>query len=132
MIYEQEQLREKNSELENKLAALTGQLDVRISFERIRETTMSMKRSEDLKDANLVVLQQMQKQGIAAAVCFIVIMNEENRSLELNIANSQTQSNALFKGKIDESFVNQRMYDTKVNHLPLKCLVKNWIITGIT
>jgi len=36
---------------------------------------MSMKRSEDLKDANLVVLQQMQKQGIAAAVCFIVIMN---------------------------------------------------------
>jgi len=93
---------------------------------------MSMKRSEDLKDANLVVLQQMQKQGIAAAVCFIVIMNEENRSLELNIANSQTQSNALFKGKIDESFVNQRMYDTKVNHLPLKCLVKNWIITGIT
>jgi signal transduction histidine kinase len=112
MIHQQEELlRKKNTELEKKLAAKTRELEIQASFEKIREATSGMQRSEDLKDANLVVLEEMQKRGISSVVCFIVIMNEADGSLEFNVANSQTQMISLFKGKINDNSVNQKMYD---------------------
>ena len=101
MIREQESLQRQNdSELEKKLAAITRELDIRSSLEKIREATTGMQRSEDLKEVNLVMLQEMQNRGIAAAVCFIIVMNEAEGSLQFNVANSRTQTISLFKGKI--------------------------------
>lgn len=112
MTNQQKQLlSEKNAELEKKLAAKTRELEIQTSLEKVRETTMAMQRSEDLKNANLVVLQQMQDRGITSPACFIVIMNEANASLEFTVANSKTQTISLFKGKINDNSVNQKMYD---------------------
>ena len=112
MTNQQKQLlSEKNAELEKKLAAKTRELEIQTSLEKVRETTMAMQRSEDLKNANLVVLQQMQDRGITSPACFIVIMNEANASLEFTVANSETQTISLFKGKINDNSVNQKMYD---------------------
>src|SRR6185312_14347381 len=98
-------------ELEKKLAAITHELDIQSSLEKVREATTKMQRSEDLKEVNLVMLQQMQNRGIAAAVCFIIIMNEAEGSLQFNVATSKTQTISLFKGKISDISVNQKIYD---------------------
>jgi signal transduction histidine kinase/DNA-directed RNA polymerase subunit N (RpoN/RPB10) len=112
MIQEQERVqKENNSELEKKLAAITRELDIQSSLEKMREATARMQRSEDLKEVNLVMLQQMQNSGITAAVCVIIIMNETNGSLQFNVANSRTQTISLFKGKINDNSVNQKMYE---------------------
>ena len=112
MIHQQEQLlRKKNTELEEKLAAKTRELEIQTSLEKIRETTMAMQRSEEMKEVSLILLQQMQQSGIDSVVCFIIIMNESNSSMEMNVANSKRQDNAFCKCGIDDHWVNRKMYD---------------------
>ncbi|HEY2720551.1 MAG TPA: hypothetical protein VGI82_02430, partial [Chitinophagaceae bacterium] len=54
---------------------------------------------------------EMQKLGSASAVCFICIMDESHISLDLTVANRQTQTNALFKCGINDHPVMRKMYD---------------------
>jgi DNA-directed RNA polymerase subunit N (RpoN/RPB10) len=112
MIPHQEQLlRDKNTQLEEKLIIKTRELGIQTSLEKIREITMAMQRSEEMKEVSHVLLQQMQQSGIDSAACFIIIMSENDSEMEINVANSKAQDNVFYKCGIDDHWVNRKMYD---------------------
>ena len=102
MRHEQKQMpEEKNSKLEKKLAALTRELDIQASLEKVRVIALEMKIPGDMPDVCRVISQQLEGLGV-----------KEIRNVQTAIFYSEkgTYMNYEFYAKHDKTFITEVSY----------------------
>ena len=76
-------LTEVNKELVKEIARMTRKLEVEASLDKIRRRTMTMRKSDELSDASVLLFHELNQLGIKAVRTGVGIFDDANNAMEL-------------------------------------------------